>query len=70
MIVNLYSPEGKNLVSVDQGTLWCSNVDIENSSSRSYTKKLTFEAKVNGDYTMEATVLTDHVEKVYVKLVK
>jgi len=68
MIVNLYSPEGKNLVSVDQDTLWGSNVDIESSSSRIYTKKLTFEAKVDGDYTVETTVLTDHVEKVYIKI--
>ena len=66
MIVNMYSPNGENLVSVDQDTLW-GGIESDDSS-RSYTKKITFEAQVDGDYTVETTVLTDHVEKVYIKI--
>lgn len=66
MIVNMYSPDGDNLVSVDQETLWGgSEFD---TSSRNYTKIFTFEAEVDGDYTIVTTVLTDHVEKVYIKI--
>lgn len=66
MIVNMYSPNGENLVSVDQDTLW-GGIESDNTS-RSYTKKFTFKAEVDGDYIVETTVLSDHVEKVYIKI--
>ena len=66
MIANMYSPNGENLVSVDQDTL-CGGIESDNTS-RSDTKNFTFKAKVDGDYIVETTVLSDHVENIYLKI--
>ena len=66
MIVNMYSPDGDNLVSVNQDTIWGGSEFY--TFSHNYTKKFTFEAEVDGDYTIETSLLTDHVEQVYIKI--
>jgi hypothetical protein len=66
MTLDLYAPNGRVLVSVPADEMWGSP-EYDNSS-RSYTQKYTFNVAESGTYTIETTVLTEHVEDVSIKI--
>ena len=61
----LTDPEGRELVRVTRDELFGG---YDDGSTRNYTEKYEFMAGESGEYTLEITVLTEHVEAVYITI--
>ena len=59
MALPLYGPDGEEIISVDSGTAW--GGPVYNDSSRVYKERWAFEASAGGAYSVETTVLSEHV---------